>query len=198
MAALFCMALPYPEAAKGVCSTEAEGVAPALKYELKILFATEKLEAGDGIELVRRCHGQLPDLRTLISIETEKEETIRHAIEAGCNGIMLESRIGKGTVFEAFRAVQGGGFYADPATTEILRSTTRGESKEAPEPLTEREIEVLGLLMQGFSNKHMALALYVSPETIKSHVSNILLKFQARDRTHAAVIGLRLGIVSWD
>jgi len=63
--------------------------------------------------------------------------------------------------------------------------------------LSAREQEVLQLVLQGYTNREMASALILSPETIKTHVGNILSKLQARDRTQAAVIGLRLGLVSW-
>lgn len=56
---------------------------------------------------------------------------------------------------------------------------------------------MLQLVLQGFTNREMGAALGLSPETIKTHVANILGKLQARDRTQAAVIGLRLGLVSW-
>lgn len=64
------------------------------------------------------------------------------------------------------------------------------------EALSEREHEVLQWLTRGYTNREMADALSVSAETIKTHISNILGKLQARDRTHAAVIGLRRGLVS--
>jgi DNA-binding NarL/FixJ family response regulator len=58
-------------------------------------------------------------------------------------------------------------------------------------------LEVLQLVLQGYTNREMAESLIVSPETIKTHVANILSKLQARDRTQAAVIGLRQALVSW-
>jgi two-component system NarL family response regulator len=64
------------------------------------------------------------------------------------------------------------------------------------EALSEREHEVLQWLTRGYTNREMADALSVSAETIKTHISNILGKLQARDRMHAAVIGLRRGLVS--
>ncbi len=63
--------------------------------------------------------------------------------------------------------------------------------------MSQRELEVLQLVLQGYTNKEMAEVLIVSAETIKTHMSNILSKLQAKDRTHAAVIGLRRGLVTW-
>ena len=88
--------------------------------------------------------------------------------------------------------------YADPLGVEALRATSRGEGPPPQEPLSQREEEVLQLVTRGYSNTEMAEALFVSAETIKTHVTNILGKLQARDRTHAAVIGMRLGLVTVD
>jgi DNA-binding CsgD family transcriptional regulator len=81
---------------------------------------------------------------------------------------------------------------------QALRTTHRGEGKQPLEPLTDREEQVLQILLQGYTNREMAEALSVSAETIKTHVANILGKLQVRDRTHAAVISLRLGLARWD
>jgi len=63
--------------------------------------------------------------------------------------------------------------------------------------LTARETEVLSRLVTGASNSEIAQQLVVSLDTVKTHISNVLSKLQARDRTHAAVIGLRLGLIDW-
>jgi|LauGreDrversion4_2_1035121.scaffolds.fasta_scaffold74915_1 DNA-binding NarL/FixJ family response regulator len=91
----------------------------------------------------------------------------------------------------------GWGVYLDPVTVGALRSSRRGEEPEPIEPLSQRELEVLQLVLQGYTNKEMAEVLILSAETTKTHMSNILSKLQAKDRTHAAVIGLRRGLVSW-
>ena len=90
----------------------------------------------------------------------------------------------------------GGGIYADVLGVDALRATNRGDGPEPLEVLSEREQEVLQLVTRGYTNKEMAQALIVSAETIKTHVTNILGKLQAKDRTHAAVIGVRRGLVS--
>ena len=118
--------------------------------------------------------------------------------ELGCNGVVVESQLAQGTMVDAIRAVIGGGLYANRMGVQALRTTHRGEGKQPLEPLTDREEQVLQLLVQGYTNREIAEALSVSAETIKTHVANILGKLQARDRTHAAVISLRLGLARWD
>lgn len=88
------------------------------------------------------------------------------------------------------------GIYADELGAKALRSTSRGVTPEPLEALSEREQDVLQLVTRGYTNKEMAEELIVSAETIKTHMTNILSKLQAKDRTHAAVIGVRHGLVS--
>jgi len=110
--------------------------------------------------------------------------------------VVVESQLAQGTMVHAIRAVIGGGVYADVLGVNALRATSRGDGPEPLEALSEREREVLQLVTRGYTNKDMAEALIVSAETIKTHITNILGKLLAKDRTHAAVIGVRRGLVS--
>jgi len=131
-------------------------------------------------------------------LQSASAQLLQDALEAGCNGVVVESHLVQGAMVDAIRAVAGGGIYADRLGVEALRATHRGEGPEPLEALSAREHDVLKWLTRGYTNKEMAEALNVSAETIKTHISNILGKLQARDRTHAAVIGLRLGLVTVD
>ena len=195
---LFISSAPSADSIVGAVTTEDEGVAWVQKHRPTFLFATENLEAGDGLSLVQRVHAITSSLRTLLILQEESQEKVCKALQLGCNGVVVEDRIASGTMVEAIRAVIGGGIYADNLSTEALRSTKRGEEGSCNEPLTEREREVLQWLVRGYSNREMAEELVVSAETIKSHVANTLSKLQAKDRTHAAVIGLRLGLAGWE
>ena len=164
--------------------------------EPKLLFDHTKWVL-NGLSLVRHAHAELPDLRALLILQSLSPQKLLQALEIGCNGVVVESRLAQGAMLEAIRAVIGGGIYADSLGAEALRATNRGDGPEPLEPLTTRELEVLQLITQGYTNREMAESLIVSPETIKTHVANILSKLQARDRTQAAVIGLRQALVSW-
>lgn len=192
---LFVCAAPHPGSVVGAVTSEDEAMALIERHRPTFLFATQQLESGDGLALVRRAHGHLPELRTLLILQTESPQLLQQALELGCNGVVVESHLAQGAMVEALRAVVGGGIYADALGVEALRATSRGEGPAPLQPLTARELEVLELVVQGCTNREMAAALIVSAETIKSHITNILGKLQARDRTHAAVIGLRLGLV---
>lgn len=192
---LFVCAAPFPDSVVGAVTTEAEALALIRRHQPTFLFATEQLEAGCGLSLVRSAHAQCPDLRTLLILQTPTPELMQQALELGCNGVVVESHLAQGAMVDAIRAVVGGGIYADALGVNALRSTSRGDGPEPLEALSAREQEVLQLVTRGYTNKDMAEALFVSAETIKTHITNILGKLQAKDRTHAAVIGLRRGLV---
>lgn len=172
---LFVCAAPDPDSLLGAVTTEEEGV---------------------ELAMIRRAHSALPCLRTLLILQDDSTQKIRRAVELGCNGVVVESRLAQGTMVHAIRAVIGGGVYADVLEVNALRATSRGDGPEPLEDLSEREREVLQLVTRGYTNKDMAEALIVSSETIKTHITNILGKLQAKDRTHAAVIGVWRGLVS--
>jgi len=195
---LFICAAPSSASMVGGATTEEEGYALVERLKPTFLFVSEKLEKGDGMGLVRRCHELMPQLSILMILQEETERQMQQALELGCNGVIRESRIGQGALIEAVRAVMGGGIYADQIGIKALRATSRGAGSDLAEPLSSRELEVLRLLVRGFTNREMATELYISSETIKTHVTNILSKLTARDRTHAAVIGLHHGLVSWE
>lgn len=195
---LFVCAAPFPESLVGAVTTEAEALVLIEQQQPTFLFATEWLEQGDGLSLVQHGHRLQPDLRTLLILQNPSQERARRAIELGCNGVVVESRLAEGSMVQAIRAVVGGGIYLDSLSVEALRTSRRGSAPKPIEPLSPREQEVLQLVLQGYTNREMADALIVSPETIKTHVAHILSKLQARDRTQAVVIGLRLGLVSWE
>jgi DNA-binding NarL/FixJ family response regulator len=193
---LFVCAAPFPKSVLAAVTTEAEGVDRVKRLKPSFLFATEQLEAGNGLSLVRHAHREHPELRTLLILQCASAQLLQEALEVGCNGVVVESHLAQGAMVEAIRAVVGGGIYADRLGVEALRATSRGEGPEPLEALSAREQDVLEWLTRGYTNKEIAETLNVSSETIKTHISNILGKLQARDRTHAAVIGLRRGLVS--
>ena len=192
---LFVCAAPVPQSVVAAVTTEAEGLDRVKQHRPAFLFATEQLESGNGLSLVRLAHREHPELRTLLILQGTSAQVLQEALEAGCNGVVVESHLAQGAMVDAIRAVVGGGIYADRLGVEALRATGRGEGPEPLEALSAREQVVLQWVTRGYTNREMAEALNLSAETIKTHISNILGKLQARDRTHAAVIGLRRSLV---
>ena len=162
-----------------------------------LLLCTDLLESGSGISLVRRALAVQPELKALILLHRPIARTILDAIEAGCHGICAVQSAGTGAVAAALTAVDSDGQYLDPLISGVLhhsRLPSSGQSLPLQE-LTMREEDVLRGLCRGMSNEEIANDLLVSIETVKSHVSSLLRKLPAKDRTAAVVTAFREGLV---
>jgi DNA-binding NarL/FixJ family response regulator len=179
-----------PEGILGAATTEAEGLALVDVHQPELLFASDRLEEGCGVSLVLAVKERHPHIRTLLMVSQEhRHGRLRKAIEASCDGVVVESRIGLGTELAAIRSVCSGGIWIDRHI---------GSASHQPlQALSVRETEVLQRVVRGESNGRIAAELFVSIDTIKTHVRNLLRKLQARDRAHAVAIGLHLGLVDW-
>ena len=180
----------------GAATTAEEILDLLIKNKPHVLIATDHLEHGCGIDLVVQAKQLQAKLRTLlIATKPQRLHRLKAAMQAGCNGICLESRIGFGTLRAAIGAVRGGGIYIDSGLADLFRQV---HADHTPlRPITQRETQVLTLVTQGHSNLEIGAQLFLSPDTVKSHIQNLRHKLQARDRTHAAVIGLCRGLVPW-
>lgn len=182
----------------GAATTESEGLALVGALQPDLLFTSDRLEEGCGISLVVAVKRHHPRTRTLLLVSQEhRHGRLREAIEACCEGVLLESRIGLGSELTAIRSVCSGGIYIDRQIGTACRRGPAGGPPLLVQPLSARETEVLQGVAKGEKNSEIAERLIVSIDTVKTHVRNVLMKLQARDRTHAALIGVRLGLVDW-
>ena len=127
----------------------------------------------------------------------QRPARLRAAVEAGCDGLCLESGMGLDAGTPALRAIRDGGTYIDRPLSELLRSRGAGQARGPVPDLSAREIEVIELVVAGLKNNQIAARLFISPETVKSHLTNLLNKLGARNRNHAGLLALRLGLVDW-
>jgi DNA-binding NarL/FixJ family response regulator len=179
----------------GAATTAAEALDLTRRHQPTLLLCTDRLEQGDGIGLVEAVKRECLASRTLLVVTDERRQSgLQRAIAAACDGICLDSRVGEGTLLAAVHSILAGGTYRDRQREQPADS---GGVPRPLTPLSTRELEVLERLQQGLSNRQIADALYLSPDTIKSHVRSLLQKLAARDRGHAAVIGLQLGLIDW-
>jgi DNA-binding NarL/FixJ family response regulator len=158
----------------------------------------------DGIELTKRIKASPTLQRTKILILTlqNQETAVLEAFQAGANSYCMKN-IRPDLLLEAIRATQAGQAWIDPAIARIvLAYAKRGEkpdsqhqTEKVSSSLTDRELEVLQLIVNGNSNADIAEKLYITVGTVKTHVRNILTKLSAEDRTQAAVHALRSGLV---
>lgn len=179
----------------------AEDEALEIQQERKpdLIITSEDLERGYGIRLVETIKARSPDVSALIFLERETPEVVQEAMEAGADGVMFSSSIGTGNgdFIQALTTTSSGGIYYPKTVRESVAKKAKS-APVLPEPLSERELEVIRCIIQGMKNLEIAEALFISAETVKSHVSTAIQKLGVRDRTQAAVFALTHGLVEPD
>jgi DNA-binding NarL/FixJ family response regulator len=142
----------------------------------------------NGIDAIIAVRGEFPDARFIVLTTYSGDVQVVRALKAGARAYLLKSHLRK-ELLDTIRAVHAGQkrIPADLATQ--LADHLSDDS------LTTREIEVLRLIASGNANKVIADKLFITEETVKGHVKNILSKLGANDRTHAVTIGLKRGII---
>ena len=132
----------------------------------------------DGLEATRRIKQNYPEIRVLILTQHDSQEYVAPLLQAGASGYVLKRSGGREVVLAIREVYEEGAFLEPGVARKILDNYTRpGESKESAEhQLTERESEVLALVVEGKSNKEIARELVISPKTVSVHRSNIMAK----------------------
>ncbi|APE36395.1 DNA-binding response regulator [Nocardia mangyaensis] len=152
----------------------------------------------DGIEATRTVLRAIPDPPKILIITTfENDDYVYEALRAGADGFLLK-RARPAEIANAVRTVAQGDSVLYPAAVRSLAAGRRNDSARAiveRADLTQREVAVLRLMTKGLSNAEIAADLYVGSETVKTHVSSILAKFGARDRTQAVIVAYESGFV---
>ncbi|MEU9421098.1 response regulator transcription factor [Streptomyces sp. NPDC051577] len=172
-----------------------EGIARAEELRPDVILMDVKMPVTDGIEALRRLREAANPARVLIVTSFTEQRTVVPALRAGAAGY-LHKDIDPDALAAAIRSVHAGHVLLQP---EVARALLAQEGQAAgssrPGSLTDREREVLSLIADGRSNREIARALVLSEKTVKTHVSNILMKLDLSDRTQAALWAVRHGIV---
>lgn len=147
-----------------------------------------QLPGQSGVEAIQAIRREDPDARILVLTTFDGDADIQRALEAGARGYLLKS-VRRPVLLEAVRAVAAGQRYLPPSTSARLVEAMESEK------LTARELDVLAFLAQGLRNREIAEELGLAEPTVKIHVNNLLRKLQVKDRTEAAVVALRRGLV---
>lgn len=153
----------------------------------------------DGLGVLERLSGagRLPP--TLILTTFDDDASLLEAIRTGARGFLLKD-VSLEQLATAIRTLAGGGTMIQPAVTERVAKGLEGlrpefESLDPPDPLTERETEVLRLMAGGYSNREIAAAFELAEGTVKNHISSVLSKLGVRDRTRAVLRAVELGLL---
>lgn len=176
---------------------EAIELLPAVRPDVVLLDL--RMPDLDGISVLRElsARGELP--ATLVLTTFDEDAAMLEALRQGARGFLLKD-ISLERLTEAIRTVAAGGTLIQPSVTEgVLRAALAAgcafSHLDPPDPLTEREVEVLRLLAGGYSNREIGGALGIVEGTVKNHISSILSKLGVRDRTRAVLKGLELGLI---
>jgi two-component system NarL family response regulator len=158
------------------------------------------LSGMSGIEATRRIREATPATRVVVLTVSDDDQQALDAVLAGASGYLLKGSALQ-EITQGIRAVAAGGCPLDPRVARVLVDRIRRDScgtaqfAEATLPcLSERERQVLALIADGCDNAHIARTLYVSPSTVRNHVSRLLEKLGVHNRTQAAAYAVRHGV----
>lgn len=150
----------------------------------------------DGATATRAIRGRFPDIQVLALTSFKEDNLVQDALKAGAIGYLLKN-ISADELANAIRAAHAGRPTLAPEAAEALIHTTRNLDTRLPGyDLTEREREVLALMVEGLNNTEISDRLIVSRSTVKFHVSNILSKLQVSSRTEAVAFALQTNLVN--
>ena len=171
-----------------------EGVARAQELRPDVILMDVKMPGVDGIEALRLLRDAENPARVLIVTSFTEQRTVVPALRAGAAGYVYKD-VDPVALADAIRSVHAGHVLLQPEVAGALLTQDHNPSGQGRgNALTEREREVLTLIADGRSNREIARALVLSEKTVKTHVSNILMKLDLADRTQAALWAVRNGI----
>jgi NarL family two-component system response regulator LiaR len=176
-----------------------EALAEAERLAPDVILMDLVMPRLDGVRAMQALRRTAPECRVIVLTSFLDDERLLPALEAGAAGYLLKD-VEPAELARAIRAAYAGEALIAPAAAARLLRAISGRADAAPQPprdqLTAREREVLELIARGFANKRIALELGISEKTVKAHVGRVLAKLGVSDRTQAAVLAVREGLVA--
>jgi DNA-binding NarL/FixJ family response regulator len=190
----------------GEASDGDEGLELIARERPDVVLLDLRMPERDGLSVLAELQTRGDPVPVLVLTTFDDDELVLQALRSGAKGFLLKD-VTLDQLVGAVRTLAAGGSLVQPALTDrLLRAITTPAGRPpgdpdgfgdlpAPQPLTERELEILRLLAGGYANREIADALHLAPGTVKNHVSNVLLKLGVRDRTRAVLRALHLGLL---
>ncbi|HIW63353.1 MAG TPA: response regulator transcription factor [Candidatus Stackebrandtia excrementipullorum] len=175
------------------------GLAAIVEHRPDVVLLDLRMPRHDGIWTLEALRERGNDVPVLVLTTFDDDELVLRALHAGAKGYLLKD-VTLEQLIGAIRTLADGGTLVQPAITDRLlraiRTSGITEKGQAPvQELTERELDVLRLAASGYTNREIAEALFLAEGTVKNHVSALLLKLGARDRTNAVLRALHHGLL---
>jgi DNA-binding NarL/FixJ family response regulator len=177
----------------GAVGSAEEAIALAERLLPDVVLLDLELPGVDGIEAIPRLAGAAPAARVLVFTAYDTDERVFGAIRSGARGYLLKGASAE-EIARAIRVVHAGGSYLEPRVAAKVMAEV-GAPRQAASVLSQREREVLQLVAEGLSNKQIARSLTITERTVKFHVSSILNKLGAGNRTEAVTLAAQQGLV---
>lgn len=172
-----------------------EAIALARRTHPDVILMDLEMPGIDGLQAIASIKREFPNIRIIVFTAYFSDEQIISAMQAGASGYLLKGAP-RGELFQAIRTAYAGGMPLEPQVASRLIKHVRERPESGPLDLTEREREVLQLLAQGMANKQIARELSISLRTAKFHVSSLLLKLNASNRTEAVTEAVSRGLIT--
>ena len=177
----------------GEAENGAEAVKQATKLKPDVVLMDLLMPVMDGITAIGEIRRDMPDTEVIALTSVLEDASVVGAVKAGAIGYLLKDTQSE-ELCRAIKAAAAGQVQLSPQAAARLMREVR--APESPETLTERETDVLRLLAHGLANKEIARQLNIGEKTVKTHVSNVLLKLNVRSRTQAALYAAQIGLTS--
>ncbi len=174
------------------CSTIVDGV---MEAEPDVLLLDMRMPGGGGVEVCQHVMTKRPETRVLVLTSFDEDDEVFGVLAAGAAGYILKDTR-PDAVVQAVRAVADGQSVFDSSVaTRVIAGQGDNGDRSGFETLSQREDDVLKLMARGLSNKEIGRALWIGETTVKTHVSHILRKLRASDRTQAVLNAVKVGLV---
>lgn len=175
-----------------------EAVRLAGELQPDVVLMDMQMPVMTGVEATRRIKAQWPAIQVLVLTTYDDDELIWGGLQAGAKGYLLKDAPPE-ELLQGIKAVAAGQSLLPPQIAaklmQVISQGGPGGKTEPADPLTERELEILALMARGAANKEIAATLFISENTVKTHISNLFQKLDVRDRTEAVTRALSRGLI---